>query len=146
MQFYISHRGNLYGPNPERENDPIYINEALYAGFHCEIDVWYINDNFFLGHDKPQYPIEKDFLEDPRLWCHAKNVDAFIEMISNVNIVSFWHEHDRYALTSDGYIWTWNFTEHNDKCIIIHPELMLRFVDYNNIAGVCSDYIGSYKK
>jgi hypothetical protein len=49
----ISHRGNLNGPNPERENHPDYIWEALRAGFEVEIDVWWVEGKFKLGHDEP---------------------------------------------------------------------------------------------
>ena len=37
----IAHRGNIDGPNPERENSPEYIEEALKAGYDVEVDVWY---------------------------------------------------------------------------------------------------------
>ena len=33
----ISHRGNISGPNPERENHPEYIFEALQAGYDVDI-------------------------------------------------------------------------------------------------------------
>ena len=35
----ISHRGNIDGKNPEKENTVAYITEALDKGYHCEIDV-----------------------------------------------------------------------------------------------------------
>ena len=41
----ISHRGNLDGVNPDRENSPTYIKEAISSGFDVEIDVhWYDNE------------------------------------------------------------------------------------------------------
>lgn len=146
MIFYIAHRGNLYGRHPERENNPTYINQALYQGFHCEIDVWYDEEKgFSLGHDMPNYPIDLEFLQDPRLWCHAKNNGAFLEMLRYPDIVCFCHDQDEYALTSDGYLWTWSHTEHNNKCIVMYPE-MSNTLDLNNIAGICSDYIGGFNK
>ena len=36
--FFISHRGNISGPNKEYENKPEYIKKALTMGFDCEID------------------------------------------------------------------------------------------------------------
>ena len=71
--IYISHRGNLEGKNPERENHPIYIIEALSQGYDVEIDVWYVDRSFFLGHDAPQYKVDTKFLQNANLWCHAKN-------------------------------------------------------------------------
>jgi hypothetical protein len=56
----ISHRGNINGKNDVRENSMFYIMEALTMGFDVEIDVWYINNEWFLGHDKPQYQINID--------------------------------------------------------------------------------------
>ena len=41
----ISHRGNLYGPNPELENKPEYILAAIKCNFRVEIDLWVIGDN-----------------------------------------------------------------------------------------------------
>ena len=74
----IAHRGNYKGRNIERENSPEYVMEALDAGFYAEIDVWFKNKSFYLGHDESQYKIDKDFLEDSRLWCHAKNIEALL--------------------------------------------------------------------
>ena len=51
----ISHRGNTSGPNPEKENSPEYIIAALLAGYEVEIDVWFENGKFMLGHSEPQY-------------------------------------------------------------------------------------------
>ena len=56
----IAHRGNLNGKT-NRENQPEYIQEALVQDFDVEIDVWYIEDEFWLGHDIPQYKIEEIF-------------------------------------------------------------------------------------
>lgn len=33
----ISHRGNISGPDPELENNPMYITKALDAGFDVEL-------------------------------------------------------------------------------------------------------------
>ena len=37
----ISHRGNINGKNPEKENHPDYIWVAIQAGYEVEIDVWF---------------------------------------------------------------------------------------------------------
>ena len=73
---FISHRGNLYGPNKLHENHPKYILNAIKMGFNVEVDVR-IKDNFFyLGHDFPQYKIDAKFLINNKLWCHAKDLNA----------------------------------------------------------------------
>ena len=51
----IAHRGNVDGPEPERENSYEHINNALNRGFDVEIDVWYHENNWYLGHDEPKY-------------------------------------------------------------------------------------------
>ena len=56
----ISHRGNVDGIYPEMENNPIYINKALNSGYDVEIDVWCIDNRWYLGHDSPQYEITSD--------------------------------------------------------------------------------------
>ena len=73
MKYFISHRGNLQGPDKNQENSPDYVQTALEKGYDVEIDVWFVNDVFYLGHDKPQYQIDESFLKNDKLWCHAKN-------------------------------------------------------------------------
>ena len=40
---FISHRGNLYGADPEKENDPRYIEKAM---LHCDVEV-----DLFFAHE-----------------------------------------------------------------------------------------------
>jgi hypothetical protein len=56
---FISHRGNLHGPDPKLENKPPHIIEALNIGFDVEVDVFFRNKKFYLGHDHPQYEVSK---------------------------------------------------------------------------------------
>ena len=76
----ISHRGNINGAIPEMENHPDYIKKALAEGYDVEVDVWYIKDAFYLGHDNPQYRIDKIFLQTDGLWIHCKNVEALEQL------------------------------------------------------------------
>ena len=139
----ISHRGNLNGRIPERENSPDYIVESLSLGYNCEIDVWVINDEYFLGHDKAQYKIEETFLESNLLWCHAKNIQALEKMLKNKKIHCFWHQNDDVTLTSKGFIWTYPNRELTKKSICVLPEL--NSFDMKDCYGVWSDYIQQYK-
>ena len=132
----IAHRGNLNGKT-NRENQPEYIQEALVQDFDVEIDVWYIEDEFWLGHDIPQYKIEENFLENPRLWCHAKSIDTPYKMTSNSLIHCFWHQEDDVTLTSRGYLWTYPGKQLTKKSICVLPEKRFEA----EMAGVCSDYI-----
>ena len=102
--IYISHRGNLKGKLKEEENNPDYVKKAVDRGYNVEIDVWFRNGNFYLGHDNPTFKVDKDFLLKKEFWCHAKNVEALHEM-SKIDCHYFWHQEDDYTLTSKGIFW-----------------------------------------
>lgn len=143
----ISHRGNLTGPNPERENSQLYIQEALDKGFDVEIDVWVINDIIYLGHDKPQYVVEEIWLQLYRkhLWVHCKNIDAVNYFANKLKLFNyFWHENDTITLTSKNHIWAYPGKQPIKNSIAVMPEIY-----YDNISqclGVCSDYVQNWKK
>ena len=142
----ISHRGNISGPNPERENHPEYIAEALKQGYDVEIDVWFKDDKFMLGHDEPQYEFPFELIDQhyPKLWIHCKNIDALSKLNeldpngSKVNY--FWHENDLGVLTSKSYIWSTNLI---DNGILVMPELFDK-QPIETTMGICSDYIKNY--
>ena len=70
---YIAHRGLFNGPNRELENSPDQIDQALALGYDCEIDLWVVNNELYLGHDGPKYKITKEYLNNDKFWIHAKN-------------------------------------------------------------------------
>jgi hypothetical protein len=141
----ISHRGNLSGKNEELENSPEYIMNALNYGFNVEVDVWYTDERFYLGHDNPQFEIDPSFLEDERIWCHAKNLGALYEMLLNKKIHSFWHQSDDYTLTSNNIIWAYPKKELTKKSICVLPELFNYTKEELSFCfGICSDYIQEY--
>ena len=139
----ISHRGNLNGKISNEENSPKYILNALNEGFDVEIDVWYKDNNFFLGHDEPEFLIKAEFLENKKLWCHAKNLDALLNL-SKINSIYFWHQEDDYTLTSNGYIWTYPGKELTLNSICVLPEKFNKR-EVNKCYGICSDFILRYK-
>jgi hypothetical protein len=146
----ISHRGNINGPNPDRENHPDYIMGALYQGYNVEIDVWYVNGKLMLGHDGPQYFYDfssstiKSFYD--KLWLHCKNVDALLQLkdspLNQLNY--FWHEEDTLTLTSKNYIWAYPGKQPIKGSIAVMPEIYND--NLSNCIGVCSDYIENYTK
>ncbi len=136
----ISHRGNLNGKS-SYENHPEYIQEALSQDFDVEIDVWYIDGEYWLGHDNPQYPVDKHYLENPKLWCHAKNIDALNIMIRNKTIHCFWHQEDDVTLTSKNYLWTYPNKQLTHYSIAVLPDTKPDI----EVAGICSDYVENYK-
>jgi len=142
----ISHRGNLKGPEIEKENSPKFIQEALDAGFHVEIDVWYINNSFFLGHDEPTHNTHLNFLKNDNLWCHAKNIDALKQMI-DAKVHCFWHQTDDVTLTSLGYLWTYPGKKLTKNSVCVLPEKInnLNNIKGISVKGVCTDYPLRYK-
>lgn len=135
----ISHRGNTDGPNIDLENNPNQIQKLLDKKINVEIDVWYKNDNYFLGHDTPTYLISEKFLLQKKLWCHAKNLDALYKLLK-LKTVCFWHQEDNYTLTSNNYIWTYPNKTTNYKCIIVDITPDWNKKKYN-CAGICVDYL-----
>jgi len=142
----IAHRGNISGKDPARENEPGYVKDALQKGYNVEVDVWRQNNVFFLGHSCPQYPIDEKFLENNRLWCHAKNLSALDHMSKNKYVHCFWAEHDHFPLTSRAIIWTEPGKDVSPNSIFVLPELS-GITDKTKLPpclGVCSDHIAAF--
>jgi hypothetical protein len=139
----ISHRGNLLGPNPSKENSPAYIDDALRAGFHVEIDLRVIDGKYFLGHDGPEYEIDPSWLSDGErssfLYIHCKNVAAVEAMTdSHVLFNYFWHESDKLTLTSLRDIWVFPGNQPIEGSIAVMPEIHKD--DVSKCFGICTDY------
>ena len=134
----ISHRGNTKGPNAELENNPNHIKSIL-SYYDCEIDVWRVDGNLFLGHDKPQYPVDISFFNHLGLWCHAKNLDA-LSYLTGLGITTFYHNTDDFTLTSNRYIWTYPDKPVVEKSIIVDVTREWRTKNYHCF-GVCVDYV-----
>jgi hypothetical protein len=141
--IFISHRGNINGINVKDENKPLYILNALNKNFDVEVDIWFQNNRFYLGHDKPQYRVDLSFIKTDRLWFHAKNINSFRELL-RLKLVCYWHQQDDVTLTSNGYIWTYPGKPLTDNSICVLPELG-KFKKFK-CAGICSDHIQIYYK
>jgi len=135
----ISHRGNLSGPNPATENTVSAIEKCFEKKFEVEIDVWFYEGCFWLGHDTNRAPLPNTFLTTYRdkLWIHAKNIAAAVSLMP-LEVNWFWHERDTLTLTSKGIIWC-------HHAFIDGGITMLHTADevYNlkpNIGGICTDY------
>ena len=142
----IAHRGNITGKKPELENHPDYIKKALKEGYQVEIDVWCRGKKWFLGHDNPIYEVEKAFLLEEGLWCHAKNIEALKELIL-LGVHCFWHQTDDVVLTSRNYLWTLPNKKLTPQSVAIHPEKS----NYNKkelkkCSAICSDKIKKYRE
>jgi len=140
----ISHRGNINGPNPERENHIDYIQEALDKGYDVEIDVWISGTSIYLGHDSPEIKIHLPWIieRSDKLWIHCKNISAMVYLKEYEELNVFWHETDKITLTSKSFIWAFPGMQPINKSIAVLPEMYNESVD--KCWGVCSDYIVNY--
>lgn len=134
----ILHRGNNIGRLLKYENHISDIRGLLHKKKNIEIDVWYIKNDFYLGHDKPLHRVSGRFLENHLLWCHAKNTEALYKMLENPNIHCFWHDKDKHAITSNGFIWQEGYSNLTNKTIVVDLSPQ---PNYNaNCYGICCDY------
>jgi hypothetical protein len=144
MFKYISHRGNLNGPEKHLENTVPYIDIALKKGFDVEIDIWLVDNQLYLGHDKPENVINIEYLSNDNLWCHCKNIEAF-ELLLSHKIHCFYHTTEDVILTSRGYVWTYpnKLLINNSICVL--PEIVSVSQNLFKCSGICSDYVEKYK-
>mgnify|MGYP000075512356 CR=1 FL=1 len=141
----ISHRGNLKGPEPYTENTPEKIDYVLSLGYDVEIDVWYKDNDFYLGHDTPVTLVPSSFLlnRSDFLWVHCKNI-ACVNKLRFWDLNYFYHEHDMVTLTSKRYIWSYPGVQEfysNQICLDFSPQVNYDFYKSKFIAGLCVDYI-----
>lgn len=144
--YIIAHRGNMNGPNPAMENHPEYISEAIKNDFDVEIDVWIIENKFFLGHDKPIYKVTEEWIKsisDPA-WFHAKNIQALFKL-KDLCVNCFWHENDRCTISNDGYIIHLPGSKDLSKIRSVlvtneNREILKDFELMNRCFGICTDY------
>jgi hypothetical protein len=144
----ISHRGNVNGRTESYENEPTYIDLAIKKGYDVEVDVWYVDDVLYLGHDNPQYGVDFRWFIDriSKLWIHCKNIDAinyFKDCKYELEFNYFWHQEDDIALTSFNYIWAYPGKQPIKNSIAVMPELNKD--DVSTCLGVCSDFVENYK-
>jgi hypothetical protein len=138
----ISHRGNLNGPNKDLENNPEYLNKAISLGYDVEVDTWYLNHKIYLGHDFPQHEVDEDYIRSisDKAWFHCKDFGAIEFFSSNKHEYNyFWHESDKFTLTSKGFIWTYPGEQTSINSVIV--DLSPDAKQNNNCYGVCSDYV-----
>lgn len=141
----ISHRGNIRGPVPDKENRPSYIDCAIGNGYDVEVDIRSIDGELWLGHDEPQYKIDHNWLNKRRhyLWIHCKNLEAAKECWA---YHSFSHSEDPFVYTSTGKIWLHDLSMKIDENIII-PLIgkndivqLEKNESFRKAYAICTDY------
>jgi hypothetical protein len=144
---FIAHRGLFNGPDIEKENSPEQLIRALSEGYDCEVDLWVVNSETWLGHDAPTYLVDRDFLREAGFWIHAKNLAA-LRWLADTNYKYFWHQNDDFTITSNGLIWTYpgkELTGRSIMCMPEHADPTLANVKNVHCYAICSDYVEQIK-
>jgi hypothetical protein len=142
----ISHRGNTDGPEVESENHPDFIDKAISTGFEVEVDLRFIDGDFWLGHDEPQWRISEEWMSSRRnkIWFHCKDFESATALINTKNGYKFFcHSNEPYVCTSHNYLWVHDLSYEIDKnCIIplISDKDLTNHPLYKNCHGICTDY------
>lgn len=150
MTIFIAHRGNLNGSCPNDENRPLYIEHALSLGYDVEIDIWYKEGEYYLGHDAPTHLVSVKFLVyyGNNLWLHVKNEETLNHIRQSSGLNYFWHNNDEFTLTSKGFVWSFPSKKIYPNYINLMPEInniSASDFRFKNVCGICSDYIKNLK-
>lgn len=140
MANFIAHRGNWNGVQPAWENTRDYLEFAYHdKGYDVEVDVRAFRGALYTGHNEPLQVADLSFLQQPGVWCHAKDLDA-LQMLLDMRTRCFWHETDAVTLTNDGYIWCYpgNFPRHR-RAVWLDLENVALPADIMGIYGICGD-------
>lgn len=138
----ISHRGNLNGPDKSIENNPQQVDAMINLGFDVEIDLHFYKNDYYLGHDEPQYLVDKYWLLNKKdnLWVHLKTLElATFPVIQQLNY--FWHENDKMTLTNKGIPWCYPEIYIDTGVTVVLTDKVIS----ENVYGVCTDYPQKYK-
>jgi hypothetical protein len=141
----ISHRGNLVGPDPLRDNQVDAVEQVISKGFLCEVDVHYVDGYFWLGHDAPCSRVPLTFLQRPSIIAHAKDGQTLVALLQE-KVHTFWHDKDPYTLTSNGYVWAFPGYEQAGMISVLPERSGFTKEDlaHKGCIGVCSDNIQEY--
>jgi hypothetical protein len=106
------------------------------------VDIWKVGDEWFLGHDIPEHKFDIDSLPASKVWFHAKNMEAFVEMFyTDFNV--FYQTVEPVVVTSKNHLW-YHTGYVSEKGICVLPERN-GFLVFDCSTGICSDYIERFK-
>jgi hypothetical protein len=115
---------------------------ALDGGYDAEVDVWSVDGEWFLGHDRPLYRTSLALLQNERVWCHAKDIPA-LDRLLDASCHCFIHDRDEATLTSKGIIWTYPGKLLTKRSVCLFPER--HHVKPIDCHGICSDFVGTIR-
>jgi len=123
------------------ENRREYLIAALESGHSVEVDVWWRNGSFYLGHDAGVELAAPSFLVREQVWCHAKSPNALYALLQ-INAHCFFHDRDAATLTSRGFIWSFPSSTPTPKSVCVLPEVFKG--DPTPFAAICTDFVHRY--
>ncbi len=149
--LYISYRGIYDGTNYEYANTPNQLGKAMGAGFSCMIDVWKVDDKFYLGNDQPLTEVTEKYIQGNRWWINARNtaMQAWLPtQISTLYPNWFYfttpNPPPAYVTASNGKLITPGTVPINNNSVIFLPEIddkgLFSTVHLSNYA-ICSTYL-----
>lgn len=150
--LFVSHRGNLEGRDPTKENYPGYLLDALEKGFHVEVDVWVVSKKVFFGHDHPQYEVDLNKFPSKSVFFHCKNleaVDYFLKEGQNANFTRFFFYQEGEGVSliyASDIFWCYKRFVENGIIMLDNEIFPTKNLTTKRIAGVCSDNIKAWKK
>ena len=143
----ISNRGNIFGKDISVENSPDYIDETLSLGYEVKVDLWYIDNEIFLGDYVPTYKVSFDWLISRylKLWICCKNVDALEFLHSHDHFNYFWDTPDVITLTSLNYFWVKSTNISGKNVILSIPETdsVIDEITNKKFYGICANTIAN---
>lgn len=120
----ISIYGNIYDINKEKENTPLYIQEALDNGFNVVILMEFINNSYYLYNEHNKKKIDENFIRRNinELWINPSNELTSIKLKEDFKEIKIIHDYKHLI----------SFPDDNN--------------DTNDNKWICSSYIGWYKQ
>jgi len=158
VTILIAHRGLLNGPDSSIENTIDSLEFARSQGYDIEVDLWFMDGQWMLGHDGPMHEINedqmrtlnrRDIYDSHHMWIHAKNINALYQL-RKIRWPGhfFYHQQDDAVLTSTGYLWTNPGEQLTPMSVCVMPEWndsMLR-CKYLDVHAFCTDHVLAIKR
>lgn len=155
----IAHRANLHGPSPDTENTLEAIQKCIELNIDMELDLWYREGKFFLGHDKPttEFDLLNYNFNNSFVWFHCKDIKT-LQQAYTIGFYTgqkwgdqysyFFHDKDDMTLTTKLEFWTYPGKYLSWRSIAVLPDyetaeyerLVEELCVTDRIKGICTDY------
>jgi hypothetical protein len=152
--IYISHRCNIDGLSKKQNSfgQAMFLMD-MYDWLNIELDIWFKNGDFYLGHDEPEKKLineeMKTLCKNKKIWLHCKNIETISHILNRKNLKCnvFFHETDQCTLTYPTHkLWTFPKAKLTNRSICVLPEKVNYDIQsIKSCYAICSDYILMYR-